>query len=63
MASPFMEPFQGTEHPVLLLTNNADEICFTQVPQFKGKKFINIENSFDEIQKEMKDTSNRSGNN
>ena len=28
--SPFMEPFKGSDLPVLILTNNIDEICFTQ---------------------------------
>jgi HSP90 family molecular chaperone len=26
--SPFMEPFKGTDIPVLILNNNIDEICF-----------------------------------
>ena len=28
LASPFMEPFKGTDVPVLILTNNIDEVCF-----------------------------------
>lgn len=28
MSSPFMEPFKGTDVPVLILTNNIDEVCF-----------------------------------
>ena len=28
MCSPFMEPFKGTDVPVLILTNNIDEVCF-----------------------------------
>lgn len=28
MGSPFMEPFKGTDVPVLILTNNIDEVCF-----------------------------------
>lgn len=28
--SPFMEPFKGTDIPVLILTNNIDEICLQQ---------------------------------
>jgi molecular chaperone HtpG len=29
LGSPFMEPFKGTEVPVIILTNNIDEICFS----------------------------------
>jgi TNF receptor-associated protein 1 len=28
VSSPFYEPFKGTDVPVLILTNNIDEICF-----------------------------------
>lgn len=28
MSSPYMEPFKGTDIPVLILTNNIDELCF-----------------------------------
>jgi molecular chaperone HtpG len=28
MNSPFMEPFKGSDFPVLILTNNIDEFCF-----------------------------------
>jgi TNF receptor-associated protein 1 len=30
LSSPFMEPFKGTDIPVLILTNNIDEVCFQQ---------------------------------
>lgn len=51
--SPFMEPFKGTDVPVLILTNNIDEVCFQQQGQFKNKKFSNIETSYEEIAKEL----------
>ena len=49
MQSPFMEPFKGTDADVLILTQNVDEILFSQNPDFKGKKFVSIESNFDEI--------------
>lgn len=53
MKSPFMEPFKGTDVPVLILTNNIDEVCFQQSGQYKNKKFSNIETSYDEIAKDL----------
>jgi HSP90 family molecular chaperone len=47
--SPFMEPFKGSKLDVLILNNNVDEILFSQNGDFKGKRFVNIESSFDEI--------------
>ncbi len=47
LSSPFMEPFKGSDVPVLILTNNIDEICFQQTGQFKNKKFVNVETSYD----------------
>jgi len=51
--SPFMEPFKGTDVPVLVLTNNMDELIFQQTGSYKNKKFTNVETSFDEIQKDL----------
>jgi HSP90 family molecular chaperone len=48
-----MDPFKGTEIPVLLTTNNIDEFVFQQSGSYKNKKFVNIETSFDEISKEL----------
>lgn len=53
MNSPFMEPFKGTDMPVLILTNNIDEVCFQQQGQYKNKKFSNIETSYEEIAKDL----------
>ena len=53
MKSPFMEPFKGTDIPVLILTNNIDEVCFQQSGNYKGKKFTNIETSYEEISKDL----------
>jgi len=38
-----MEPFKGTDVPVLILTNSYDEICFSNAGHYKNKKFVNIE--------------------
>lgn len=48
-----MEPFKGTDIPVLILTNNIDEVCFQQQGQYKNKKFSNVETSYDEIAKDL----------
>lgn len=56
MSNPFMDPFisAGAEAPpVLILTNNVDEICFQQIGEFKGHKFTNIETSYEEISKDL----------
>jgi len=42
-----MEPFNGSGVDVLVLTNNIDEILFQQNSDFKGKKFVNIESSYE----------------
>ncbi|CDW77637.1 molecular chaperone hsp90 [Stylonychia lemnae] len=53
MNSPYMEPFKGTDFPVLILSNNIDEICFQQSGNYKGKSFVNVETSYEEIQKDL----------
>lgn len=53
MNSPFMEPFKGTDVPVVVLTNNIVEMCFQQQGQFKNKKFSNIETNYEEIAKDL----------
>ena len=52
--SPFLEPFKGKNSPpVLLIDNHIDEMCFRQVNEFKGYKFVNIETDFDEIKQDV----------
>lgn len=51
--SPFMEPFKGTKIDVLVLINNVDEILFQQNGDYKGKRFVNIESSYEEIAKDI----------
>jgi len=53
LTNPFMEPFKDTDVPVLILSNNVDELCFQQTGDFKGHKFVNIETSYEEIQKDL----------
>ena len=57
--SPFYDPFKGSDVPVLILTNNVDEICFQQIQDYKGKTFVNIENSYEEVSKDLKHTENK----
>ena len=51
--SPFLDPFKGTDVPVLIITNHIDEVCFKNVGEYKGKKFVNIETNFEEIAKDV----------
>ena len=53
LTSPYMEPFTDSDLDVLVLTNNVDEILFSQNGEYKGKKFVSIETSFDQIQKDL----------
>lgn len=48
-----MDPFKGTDVPVMILDNNIDELVLTQVGSFRSKKFVNIETNFDSIQKDL----------
>ena len=55
--SPFMEPFRAAgadAPPVLILTNNVDEICFSQLTEYKGHIFTNVETaSYEDISKDI----------
>jgi HSP90 family molecular chaperone len=53
MNSPFMEPFKGSDLDVMVLTNNVDEIIFQQNGNYKNKRFVNIESSYEEISKDL----------
>ena len=54
MKSPYMEPLKDHAHiPVLILNNNYDEMIFNQQGLYKNKKFVNIENNFEEIMKDL----------
>lgn len=56
LKNPFMEPFLNAGEdspPILILTNNIDEVCFNQIPDYRGHRFVNIETSYDEIAKDL----------
>ena len=53
LKSPFMEPFRDSDLDVIILTNQVDEILFNQNGEYRGKKFVNVESNFDEIQKDL----------
>lgn len=48
-----MEPFKNSKLDVLILNNNVDEVLFQQNGDFKNKRFVNIESSYDEISKDL----------
>ena len=43
LSSPYLEPFKGTDIPVLFSFVHIDEMVFRNVGEFMGKKFVNIE--------------------
>ena len=52
--SPFLEPFKSKgAPPVIFLENHIDEMCFRQVDEYKGHRFVNIETNFEEIAKDV----------
>jgi HSP90 family molecular chaperone len=51
--NPFLEPFENSSIPVLVLPTHIDEICLRNVDQYKNYKFINIESNFDEVSQDL----------
>eukprot|EP00347_Sterkiella_histriomuscorum_P018267 403346162 len=51
--NPFMEPFNASNTPVLILQNQADEIIFNQMQTYKKFVFQTIETAFDEVEKDV----------
>lgn len=51
--SPFLEPFKSSDLDVIILNNPYDEMLLNQMREYKGKKFVNIESAFEEIQKDL----------
>lgn len=43
MNSPFYQPFKDTGYPVLVLTNQLDELILTQAQNYKDFEFVNVE--------------------
>ena len=53
-SSPFLEPFKSKNAPpVIFVESHIDEMCFRQINEFKGMKFVNIETNFEEIAKDV----------
>ena len=50
-----MDPFKQAVDPppVLILTNNVDEVSFQQIGEYKNFKFTNIETSYEELSKDL----------
>jgi len=44
-----MEPFKDSDVPVLLVSNQVDEMIFQQIGTFKGYTFVNVESGYEEI--------------
>ena len=53
--SPFMEPFKGTDFPVLVLNLQIDEIIFQQIQTYKNYTFASVESSYEQILKDLGD--------
>lgn len=54
LSSPYMEPFKGTDIPVLIINMHVDEMVFRQLQNYKNKyKFVNVETSYDDIRKDI----------
>lgn len=51
--SPFLETFETSNIPVLILPNHIDEVCLKNVNEYKGFKFLNIESNYEEIASDM----------
>lgn len=54
MKSPFFEPFKGKDFPVIILSNQLDEFVLTSAGEYKGCKFVNVEQaSIDQVRKDL----------
>ncbi|CAG9329686.1 unnamed protein product [Blepharisma stoltei] len=56
MDSPYLEPFKTKEIPVIFSLQLIDEMIFKNMGEYKGHKFVNIESSIDEIEKDLIET-------
>lgn len=54
-----MEAFKDSNVPVLILSNQADEIVFNQLSHYKKFQFTNIESSYEEMEKDLGDKSKK----
>lgn len=60
-SNPFMEPFKGSDVPVLIVTNQLDEMVFQNIGTFKGLNFVNVESGYEEIAKDLGDKDTNEG--
>jgi HSP90 family molecular chaperone len=63
MNNPFMEVFKESDVPILIVTNNVDEILFQQIGLYKNFKFQSIETSYEEISKDLGDKAKNQNSN
>lgn len=53
MQSPFMAPFKDSDVPVLIVSNQIDEMVFNQIGTYKSFTFVNVESGYEEMQKDL----------
>mmetsp|Transcript_29395 Transcript_29395/g.44422 ORF Transcript_29395/g.44422 Transcript_29395/m.44422 type:complete len:173 (+) Transcript_29395:1443-1961(+) len=53
-ANPFMEAFNDSDVPVLIVSNQLDEMVFNQIGNFKNYTFVNVESGYEEIANDLK---------
>ena len=51
--SPFLDVFKEAKVPVLVISNQLDEMVFKQVESYKGYNFVNIELGYEEMAREL----------
>jgi len=54
--SPYMEPFKGTDIPVLFVYLHVDEMVFRGLGKYKNMELVNIETNYEDISKDIKQT-------
>ncbi|TNV71581.1 hypothetical protein FGO68_gene1453 [Halteria grandinella] len=60
LSSPYMEPFQNSEIPVIITSNHMDEVVFKQINEYESRKFVNIESDQAEVEKVVQKTESES---
>lgn len=48
-----MDPFKDSDVPVLVVTNQIDEMVFKHIGTYKGMNFVNVESGYEEISKDL----------
>lgn len=52
--SPYLEPFRGTDIPVLIINIHIDEMIFRQIDTHADCKFVNVESDYEEVSRDLK---------